>query len=204
MSDFTKAISGFRFVQTQYGDTLQSVALRELGDASQWSVIAWFNGLLPPYLTDDASLSTTSVALTGSTIRVPSASAQVDASVRPDDVFLADLQLSNGVLQIVDGDFAVVAGQDNLRQALANRIVTDHGELLFHGDYGANLGRLKGQIAGPVLEMVAQDYVEEAMLQENRVQSIRSVTATIAGDRLNINAEVVPITGIPINVSRLA
>lgn len=202
MTDFTRQITGFRFVQTEYGDTLQSVALRELGDARQWSTLAWFNKLVPPYLTDDATQSRAGVLITGATIRVPSASAEVDAGVFPDEVFLADCKLDDGALQFSDGDFQIVSGRDNLHQALSNLIATDHGDLIFHGDYGANLHRIIG-LSSPVQELVAAEYVDDALRAENRIQSVDSVTATIQGDRLSISAQVVPITGANINVLKV-
>lgn len=202
MTDFTRPISGFRFVHTQYGDTLQTVALRELGDAAQWSTLIWFNKLVPPYLTDDASQVRAGVLLTGATIRVPAASAEVDAAVFPDDVFLADCELDKGQFQFKDGDFALVSGRANLHQAIAHRIVTDHGELLFHPTYGANLNRLIG-LSAPVRRMVAAEYVDDALLQETRIQKVNLVTASIDGDKLAIAAEVVPITGANINVLKV-
>lgn len=202
MSEFTRKITGFRFVQTVYGDTLQSIALRELGDARFWSTLAWFNNLLPPYLTDDASQSRAGVLITGATIRVPSATAQVDAAVFPEEVFLTDCKLNKGALQFEAGDFAMVSGRENLRQAISHRIVTDHGELIFHATYGANLHRLIG-LSGPVQQMVGAEYVDDALREENRIQEVSRVTATIEGDRLSIDAEVVPITGANINVLKV-
>lgn len=195
MSDFTRQITGFRYVQTRFGDTLQAVAARELGDAGQWSKLAWLNGLVSPYLTDDAAQVSSGVLIAGSTIRIPAVSAQVDAAMVPDQVFLKDVQLQNGELQFENGDFAVVSGRDNLRQALSNRIATNHGELIFHGGYGANLGRLIGALNGPVRNLVAQKYVLDALNEESRIQTVNNVTATTQGDRLAIEAEVVPITG---------
>lgn len=202
MTDFTRSITGFRFVQTQHGDTLQSIALRELGDAGQWSTIAWLNGLVPPYLTDSSSAVRNGVMLTGSSIRVPSASARVDATTKPEDVFLSDCALVKGGLQFADGDFAIVGGRDNLRQAVAHRVATDHNELMFHPTYGANLGRLKGAVNRPALELVGADYVRDALQDENRIQSVVRVSATTSGDRLSINAEVVPVSGATLNMTK--
>lgn len=203
MTDFTRPITGFRFVRTQHGDTLRAVALRELGDASAWAQLIWLNKLVPPYLTDDLALVRDGVLLTGSTIKVPSASADVDAGVFPDEVFQADCQLERGAFQFANGDFALVSGRANLRQALSHRIVTNHGELMHHPRYGANLGRLIGSLSGPVRALVAADYVEEALLAESRVKEVASVTATTQGDRLSVSAEVVPITGVNLNVTKV-
>lgn len=203
MTDFTRPISGFRFVQTRHGDTLRAVALRELGDAKHWAKLGALNGLVPPYLTDNPAEVRAGVLLTGSSIRVPSASAVADAGVVPDEVFLSDCQLERGAFRFAGGDFALVSGRDNLRQALAHRIVTDHGELMFHPRYGANLGRLIGTLSGPVRELVAADYVDEALAAENRVREVSRVTATTQGDRLSVEAEVVPISGVKLNVSKV-
>jgi phage baseplate assembly protein W len=203
MTDFTRPITGFRFVQTLYGDTLRAVALRELGDAAKWSQLSWMNNLVPPYLTDNPAEVRVGVLLTGSTIRVPAASAEVDAGVDPDQVFLADCQIEDGQLQFAGGDFALVSGRANLRQALAHRIETDHGELMFHPRYGANLGRLIGALSGPVRELVAADYVDEALRSESRVKDVSRVTATTQGDRLAVEAEVVPISGVALDLNRV-
>ena len=204
MSDFTTEINGFRYIQTRYGDTLQTVALRELGDASAWSQLAWFNELVPPYLTDDIAQVKNGVVLNGGTIRIPAASAYVSADVSPDEVFLADIKLHNGELQVENGDFAIVSGLPNLHQAISGLIQTDHGDLLFHGEYGANLGRLKGALAGPSLEAVGAQYVEDALAAETRIQTVNSVTATVQGDRLSIESNVTPISGANVTFVKVA
>lgn len=202
MTDFTRPLTGFRFVNTLYGDTLQKVALRELGDASLWSNIAWLNDLLPPYITDDPAQVAPGVLLSGSAIRVPAAIAEVDADVSPDEVFLVDVQLTGGRLQFFDGDVASVGGRANLAQAVQNRIATNHNELLFHPTYGANLGTLVGQLSGPVRELISEQYIEEAMADENRISSVVSVTATTVGDKLSIKTELQPISGAQINLTQ--
>lgn len=201
MTDFTKELTGFRFVQTLHGDTLQSIALRELGSATDWANLAWLNGLVPPYLTDSPGEARVGVLVTGTTIRIPAPTAQVDANVSPDEVFLTDIALVNGKLEFSNGDVALVSGRDNLKQAISNRVVTDHGELPYHGLYGANLGRLVGSINGPARGLVAASYVEDALGEEARIQSITSIKATADGDRLNIVGEVVPITGAALSTN---
>ncbi len=199
MTDFTRQLSGFRFVNTLYGDTLQKVALRELGDASLWATVGWLNELLPPYITDDPDQVGPGVVLSGSAIRVPAATSEVDADVSPEEVFLIDIQLAGGQLQFSGGDIAPVAGRANLAQAVSNRIVTDHNDLMYHPKYGANLGSLKGQLTGPVRELVSQQYVQDALEAESRVSQVISVTAATVGDALTIKTELQPISGAQLN-----
>jgi predicted Zn-dependent protease len=44
-----RPLNGFRLVEIKYGDTLQELAARELGDANKWRDIIAINDLLPPY-----------------------------------------------------------------------------------------------------------------------------------------------------------
>lgn len=203
MTDFTRSITGFRYVNTQHGDTLQAIALRELGDASLWSTLVWFNNLQPPYIVDDPSEAGAGVIVTGSTIAVPAAVAEVDADVSPDEVFLADAKLVNGQLQFENGDMAVVSGRENLDQAVGNRMQTNNNELLFHPTYGLNFGRLKGALNGAVLELVAEQYVVDGMRNENRIKQVSQVTASSSGDRLIVQCELVPISGVNINITKV-
>ena len=66
-----KPLSGFRLVPTRRGDTLQDVAVRELGDAARWYDLAAINDLLPPFLTDDPQQAGPRVLLTGQDLKIP-------------------------------------------------------------------------------------------------------------------------------------
>lgn len=203
MTDFTKTITGFRYVQTRYGDTLQKVALRELGDTAQWSKLVWFNGLVFPYLTDYSSEVKAGVLLTGSSIKVPASSARSDASVAADDVFKADCKLINGRLAISSGTISVVSGRENLSQALMNRMDTDQGELVFHPTYGTRIRQLIGQMGAPKSEIIGARFAREALALETRIQSINHVISTVTGDQLEIQAEVTPIAGTNVKISQV-
>jgi hypothetical protein len=87
---FMREAPGIRLAETRYGDTLQRIALRELGDASRWVELAELNGLRPPYLTDPA-LARAGVLAYGASIKLPSPSSIVSASSDPGAVYGADL-----------------------------------------------------------------------------------------------------------------
>jgi len=65
------AAQGFRSVELRRGDTLQRVALRELGDAARWVDIALLNSLRPPYVVDDGADAGDGVAYAGMSILIP-------------------------------------------------------------------------------------------------------------------------------------
>lgn len=58
----------WRSATVKYGDTLQRLALRELGSAERWPDIALLNGLIPPYC---AELADNGVAAYGETLLLP-------------------------------------------------------------------------------------------------------------------------------------
>jgi phage baseplate assembly protein W len=201
MTDFTKQYSGYRFVSTRRGDTLQMVAFRELGNANDWAKLAWFNNLLPPFITDDASLAGDRVLLSGQELKIPSTVAESESSSNDlENVLLTDCRLRNGRLSVDEttGDFEVVSGRDNLKQAISFRIVTDPGELIYHPGYGCKIGRRKGNKNAAVATLMGRMDIQDALIQESRLRRIDSITTTSSGDVLSAVVVVTPITGDPV------
>ena len=200
---FDQALTGYRFVDTQYGDTLQKIAYRELGDASQWPLLIAYNQLVYPFITDDPEQATDGVILTGTQILVPAPVPVIAAQTNPAQVFEIDVALDrNGDLQAdSSGDFSVVSGNANLVQALNGRIVTDSGELLWHADYGNQVRQLLGTINGPNAALLAGQYVTSAVSVDPRVSSVDSSLVTIAGDGIQVAVQVTPIIGRAVALS---
>lgn len=203
MTDFTKEYSGFRFARTQHGDTLQLIAYRELGDANDWAKLAWFNNLIAPFITDDEAVAGPRVLLTGDTIKIPATVAESSVAAEDEaDVLLVDCVLRNGRLEVdsATGDYVVVAGRENLKQALRHRIVTDPGELIFHPGYGCKIQRRKGSKNTPVALLLGRMDVQDALEQEPRLKRINSITTNSNGDVLSAFADVTPISGDSVEV----
>lgn len=202
---FDNPLTGYRFVDTQVGDNLQLIAFRELGDAAQWPILIAYNKLIYPYITDDPTEAGPGVILTGAQILVPAPVPVIQATTDPTLVFEVDVALDqNGLLQAdASGDFAIVSGAANLQQALANRVTTDAGELIYHGEYGTLIRQLLGAMNGPNAGLLAAAYDTAAVLLDPRVLSVRSSVVNIAGDDIDVSLEVIPIIGraVQINVS---
>lgn len=203
MTDFTKQYSGYRFAKTQHGDTLQLIAYRELGDANEWAQLAWFNNLIAPFITDDEAQAGPRVLLTGSPIKIPSTVAESSTAVDEEaDVLLVDCKLPNGRLAIDSstGDYTLVSGRENLKQALRHRIVTDPGELIYHPEYGCKIQRRRGSKNAPVALLLGRMDVQDALQQETRLKRINSIKTNSNGDVLSAIADVTPISGDSIEV----
>lgn len=202
-SIFDTPLTGYRFVQTQYGDTLQTFAARVMGDASNWAVLIGMNSLQPPYLTDDPDSVTTGVVLNGSFLMIPAATAAPATSA--DEIFGTDALLNaDGTFAITaNGDFATVSGVANLTQAIENALDTDQGELIYHGSYGYLGRRLLGKKNGPTAGMLAARYAKQTVSADSRIARVDSSTATITGDVLAtvVQAETVAGTKLPVSTT---
>lgn len=199
----TREINGSRFVETNRGDTLQAIALRELGDGARWPELVAFNNLLPPFITDDASVAGPQVLLTGALIRVPAADNIVDANVDADLVFERDVLLDGaGQPSVAGGDFALVSGVANLHQAIVHRLTTDRGELPFHPEYGSLLRRIVGSVNGPTAGLLAASYAKSAVQEDSRISSVTSAEAQVSGDSVTVTVVAEPIVGRAIDVTQ--
>lgn len=199
MSQFDTPLNGFRFARINHGDTLQKIALRELGDASLWANLVYLNDLVPPYITDNPALASSQVLLSGSMMMLPAASQQI--ATDPKLIYGVDCQLNGGDLVADNGDFALVAGEDNLKQALGNLLVTEPGEAMFYPRYGCKSKSLIGQKNMPMVAMLAAQFAKEALQSDPRVKTVATVTATVAGDALQVDAVVNPVTGVSVPIS---
>lgn len=197
----TREYTGVRRVQLLHGETLQRLAARELGDASLWPHIAILNNLSPPYVTGDPAAASRTVALYGDTLLVPSTPADIEpTAVQTEDVLKRDVLLTGGRLHVEDGDLVMVAGRENLKQAISIRIATDEGELLYHPGYGCRVHRLKGRKGTPQANLLAMTWVRRALHQEPRIAEITRAEAETQGDSVRVEAEAVAVSSHPVDV----
>ena len=95
-------------------------------------------------------------------------------------------------------DLLPVTGYENLQQALLLRFLTEVGELahLGHPTYGSRLHELIGELNTPTTRNRAKLFALQALADEPRVASVRSVAVTTDPrdpTRLEIRAAVIAI-----------
>ena len=196
MSDFERPIPSYRLVETLWGDDLQAVAAREMGDANRWPELVWLNALTHPYITTDERVAGPSVRLAGSFLKVPApAGVYTDDSERG-QVYERDCALRQRLLgDDGAGDIAILSGADNLRQQLQHRIDTPRGQARRHPDYGCLVSRLKGKVNGPAAGLMAAQYVKSALQADYRVARVEYSQADVLGDGIKVTAKAVAIGG---------
>lgn len=195
-----KTLAGTRLVKIRYGDTLHSIALRELGDADKWRDLITINGLVWPYITSDPTQAGPKVMLAGGQIKVPAPTSYATAADDPDRVYGVDLDLTSGRLSNSGADLATIGGEANLKQAYKNRLDTHPRELQFHHDYGCRVHELKGAKNTAIAAALGGDYVSGSLMDDPRTQAVPSTTVQILGDALAINATVEPVSGSSVDI----
>ncbi|EAO3412089.1 hypothetical protein GNM83_18955 [Salmonella enterica] len=205
MAEFEQPMPEYRLIQTHFGDTLQDVANRELGDENRWIELIWLNDLLYPYLTDDPAKATANVILNGSLIRVPAVVGVNDLTrnqAEPGQIYERDIKMTNRRLTLNEkGDIAIVAGVENLGQQLRHRINTPKGQLRRHADYGCRIHELRGKVNGPLAAHLAREYLKAAIKAEYRIARITSLQASSEGDVIRAAAVGEAIAGDSVDLS---
>lgn len=205
MAEFDKPMPEYRLVQTHYGDTLQDVANRELGDENRWIELIWLNDLNYPYLTDDETEVTPNVMLNGSLLRVPAVSGVGNMTrnqSEPGQIYERDMLMVNRRLTLDEnGDIAVTAGVANLGQQLRHRINTPRGQLRRHPEYGCRIHELRGKVNGPLAAHLAREYLKTAIKAEYRIARIVSVVGSSEGDVIRADAVGEAIAGDSIDLT---
>jgi phage baseplate assembly protein W len=200
-SMFERELTGYRFVELRWQESLQQLAAREMGDASRWVDIVNLNGLVPPYVTEESDVAAAgNIALYGSLLLVPSSVPQASSTTNPDLIFEVDVHLNNGRITTQNGDISVVGGTGNLSQSLRHRVVTEMGDLIYHQGYGCNVRKVLGAVNGNVANIMAASYVKDAVSDDPRVRSVTYATAEAVGDKITVDVEVVPIDSRPIQL----
>ncbi|EPT1451936.1 hypothetical protein ACVOZ6_003524 [Escherichia coli] len=198
MAEFDAQLPDYRLAKTHYGDTLQDVAMRELGDENRWIELVWLNDLVYPYLTDDDTEASARIILSGQLIRVPASSGVQYTSnfTEPGQIYERDIQMHNRRLVLdASGDIAVVGGVKNLTQQLKHRLNTPTGQLRRHPQYGCRIHELRGKVNGPLAAHLGAEYVKVAVKAEYRIAKVRSVTASSEGDVIRAQAVGEAIAG---------
>jgi phage baseplate assembly protein W len=188
-------------VRLRAGETLVETAQRHLGDANEWSTLAEINGWLDAHTDGEGN-----PARAGMSVLIPEALGQpIQFNNNLHDLsglLLSDIGLTaDGDLDLErdNNDVGLVHGEDNLVQAIINRLRTSLGELPYQPEYG--LGSPIGQ---PVSDKM-RDYVTltiiEQLSQDERIARVKDVVIQAEGDTFFVELSVVPIIGESVNIT---
>lgn len=182
------------------GENLYDVAIAVYGDVAQWATIAEANGWLDAHTT-----ATGALPVAGQRILIPINSGTGLLSISPrlatdQSPFLTDILMVNGDLQLSRSykDIQLVKGEDNFKQAMTHRLITQRGELPLDPAYGLTdqLGT-QNTITRP--DQVSLDVIEQ-LLADERVLAINDVNLTQRNDYIDLRISIVPVEGAVVSV----
>lgn len=184
-----------RWAVVQPGDSLRRIALRELGDALRWIELANINQLRPPYLVESLNSADRQRAtlVWGDRIAIPLGKVTEAVSLA-DDVLGRDAALLQGRLAATSaGDWAVMAGDANFRQALAHRLKTPTGDLPAHPAYGCDSLAILGLRNVRAMQMLLIGFVRRAIAMDPRAARVDQAQTAAQGDQLRLRVRVTPV-----------
>lgn len=204
--------TGVQERRVEAGDSLTNLAARFLGDSGLWKVIALFNSLQAPYITEHRLPGTVCI---GDVILIPTLSradgnrfSTTTLGVSPEDPGAEQLLGTDFLLSeasrgrydwVVDADHGAVDGKhavgiENLKQGIRTRSITERGSCPLYPNLGTQ--RLVGVGVTAIDLEVVQYRIVEAIQADPRIAGVRRVELTEtdgAGDDaidIDIEAEV--------------
>jgi phage baseplate assembly protein W len=100
-------------------------------------------------------------------------------------------------------DFAISSYENNLWQAIYNRLLTNKGEYTIR-EYGSELYKAIGQKGNEFLLNRVKGFVVECLKQEPRIRTINNITVSFDDNnryQINLSIEITPINSItPLNL----
>ncbi len=180
--------SSVREATVEYQDTLERMAYRELGDATMWYQIVLLNNLDAPYISEEPIPGKRTVVY-GGKIMIPVYGASDNAGRSSRDITThltqdmtifernlgTDLKLDGNGDIIFDpyvGDVRLIAGMQNMAQAVKINLALEKGSLMYHPQKGvySHVGDKNDITAMDIL-----DSIEESILSDKRVQAINEI-----------------------------
>lgn len=181
------------------GDSLMTLAARELGDYSAWRQIAHLNGLQPPYI---AANPAPNLASPGQQLFLPqpNGTTVLSAETAPVASYIINylgvdkyLGPLNEAMLTWTGDYQIVSGYDNLAFSLGRRLQTTVGLLIYHTLYGSRVPPEVGKIASQNELALIVEYTKSCLLADPRVNKVVSCNAaTAANYAIKVSATVLP------------
>ncbi len=183
--------SGLKQYTVKGADTLQSIALSQLGDITLWPNITYVN----------KRILGNSDLVSGSVIFIPvqeAAGGSPNNENKPGyiisedtqrDPYGADLLLdADGNLILTAGNATLVAGVENIKQAINMRLNTETGSMITQSAYGiiAQAGFAGTSMAVKYMEM----SIRRVIMQDPRVHAVESLTVEFDSDVIHVNVAI--------------
>lgn len=174
----------------QEGENLYRVAAKILGDANRWREIKDYNNW-----SDARRNARGQIPQEGEEIRIKVDDLPNSTGFEENgDINLTDIAMPYNDLQFDEksGDFLLVSGPENLKQAIKNKLLVAAGDLQGYEDFGLPTLRIDVEDSNKKL---AAAVIRESLVRDPRVLDVPSVVLTLEGDTLFIECMIQPVQG---------
>lgn len=157
-------------------ESLMDFANRTTGDFSNWVAVASANNLSPPYV---GTMQAPGIAVPGQSLFLPPFNSGSPVSDYTNDFLGIDINIGPpySELNTWTGDFSLIRGIPNYAGALARRVLTPLGSLIYHSTYGSLIPGEIGKISTAAEAMLLSSYLRNALLADTRTATVNSITA---------------------------
>lgn len=184
-------------IKLEKGLTLERLAQKELGDSTRWGEIVEVNNLKAPYISEDPQESREGVLRPGQNILIPiplqngfsqvpvgkenkltKGMSELEKSLGTDLKINSDFDL----VLTSSGDLELVAGADNMAQAVLLKLSYEPGEVMRHPQLGS--GVIVGRKFPPIEDI--KDRITQTLLQDRRIEKVEGLVLIRENSGLSI------------------
>lgn len=110
-----------------------------------------------------------------------------------DEFLKRDIAFKSDLVQTASGDLDVIAGLDNLKEALFRRLITTPGAVIHRPEYGCNLKAFQGSLANLENQRRLAQTIKEQFELDTRVEVVTGVSFNVDDnkpDMVKVNVKV--------------
>ena len=113
-----------------------------------------------------------------------------------------DIKLKGNDIQFSENkDFSIINDNENLAQAVSNRLLTIQGEYVLNDKYGSELNSDLGLPTKNFIVSGIQGHVVETLNQESRIKDFKITNIDVTNQSVNVSISITPIkTNVPFNM----
>lgn len=176
------------------GESIRTIAQRQLNNEGALGIILTLNNLRDQY-----TYANGRPVLPGDEILLPVLEIGNGGTFkfRQDDYFYTDFLLGDdGDLKIKGNDLVLVNQENNLVQAIKNRVLTEKGSARTMLDYGLPV-LIGGSVTNRTSAFLTM-HIKEQLLKDPRISSVAQVQILVQGDQVAIECKVTSVQGVSI------
>jgi hypothetical protein len=110
-----------------------------------------------------------------------------------DEFLKRDIAFKSDFVQTASGDLDVIAGLDNVKEALFRRLVTTPGSVIHRPEYGCNLKAYQGSLSNLENQRRLAQTIKEQFESDERVEVVTGVSFNVDDnkpDMIKVNVKV--------------